>query len=73
MHRKDENITFFVAFLIKLIENIRLNYSKSTESVNLIRRFVPLFLNAGASLQEPTIWGSAEQILMQYNLMNCWL
>lgn len=73
MHRKDENITFFVAFLIKLIENIRLNYTKSTESVNLIRRFVPLFLNAGASLQELTIWGSAEQILMQYNLMNCWL
>lgn len=73
MHRKDFNMTYMVAFLIQMLDEIQKNPSVRNDNINLIRRFVPLFLNAGASLQEPTIWGSAEQILMQYNLMNCWL
>ena len=68
MHRKDCNMTYLVLFLISMIDEIKQNASMYNTNINLIQRFTPEFLEAGASLQEPTAWGSAEQILREINL-----
>lgn len=68
MHRKECNMTYFVTLLIKLTTEIQFDHGKVSENLATINRFVPLFLDAGASLQEPTIWGSAEDILKSMNL-----
>lgn len=68
MHRKEVNMTYFVCFLIKLLSEICLNPAKTSANLNLINRFVPLFLSAGASMSEPTVWGTAGDVLKSMNL-----
>lgn len=63
MHRKEENMTWLVYFLLMQQNEIMQNPQKSLDTQNNINRFLPLFLEAGASLKEDTIFGSAERIL----------
>lgn len=63
MHRKDINMTYLVFFILKLKDEIQQNRAKVNECQSLMARFIPLFLNAGASLQEDTVYGSAEKLL----------
>ena len=63
MHRKEENMTWLVYFLLMQQNEIMQNPQKCLDAQNNINRFLPLFLTAGASLKEDTIFGSAERIL----------
>lgn len=63
MHRKEENMTWLVYFLLMQQNEILKNPQKCLDTQNNINRFLPLFLEAGASLKEDTIFGSAERIL----------
>lgn len=63
MHRKEENMTWLVYFLLMQQNEIMQNPQKCLDAQNNINRFFPLFLKAGASLKEDTIFGSAERIL----------
>lgn len=63
MHKKEENMTWLVYFLLMQQEEIFMNTQKYLDVQNNINRFLPLFLEAGASLKEDTIFGSAERIL----------
>ncbi|UTC62848.1 hypothetical protein E4O05_02830 [Treponema sp. OMZ 787] len=63
MHRKDENITPFVYFLISIM-----NESNRPEP-ELIKKFQPLFLAAGTSMNEPTAIGSAKDILQNCGVL----
>lgn len=63
MHRKEENMTWLVYFLLMQQNEIMQNPQKCLDAQNNINRFLPLFLKAGASLKEDTIFGSAERIL----------
>lgn len=63
MHRKEENMTWLVYFLLMQQNEIMQNPQKCLATQNNINRFLPLFLEAGASLKEETVFGSAERIL----------
>lgn len=63
MHRKEENMTWLVYFLLMQQNKIMQNPQKCLDTQNNINRFLPLFLKAGASLKEDTAFGSAERIL----------
>lgn len=63
MHKKEENMTWLVYFLLMQQEEIFMNTQKYLDVQNNINRFLPLFLEAGASLKEDTAFGSAERIL----------
>lgn len=63
MHRKEENMTWLVYFLLMQQNEIMQNPQKCLDAQNNINRFLPLFLEAGASPKEDTIFGSAERIL----------
>lgn len=63
MHRKEENMTWLVYFLLMQQNEIVQNPQKCLDIQNNINRFLPLFLYAGASLKEDTVFGSAERIL----------
>lgn len=63
MHRKEENMTWLVYFLLMQQFEVMQNPQKCLDTQNNINRFLPLFLTAGASLKEDTIFGSAERIL----------
>ena len=63
MHKKEENMTWLVYFLLMQQFEVMQNPQKSLDTQNNINRFLPLFLTAGASLKEDTIFGSAERIL----------
>lgn len=63
MHRKDVNMTYLVFFILRIQDEVQQDISKINECQNLLTRFIPLFLNAGASLQEDTVYGSTEQLL----------
>lgn len=63
MHKKEENMTWLVYFLLMQQEVIFMNTQKYLDVQNNINRFLPLFLEAGASLKEDTAFGSAERIL----------
>lgn len=63
MHKKEENMTWLVYFLLMQQFEVMQNPQKCLDTQNNINRFLPLFLEAGASLKEDTIFGSAERIL----------
>ena len=63
MHKKEENMTWLVYFLLMQQKEIFMNTQKYLDVQNNINRFLPLFLEAGASLKEDTAFGSAERIL----------
>lgn len=71
MHSNEYNITYFVLFLKERINEISKAINEKNgkteniinENTNIIKQFVPLFSNAGANLQEQTVFGSAEQLL----------
>lgn len=63
MHKKEENMTWLVYFLLMQQFEVMQNPQKCLDTQNNINRFLPLFLKAGASLKEDTIFGSAERIL----------
>ena len=63
MHKKEINMTWLVYFLLMQQFEVMQNPQKSLDTQNNINRFLPLFLTAGASLKEDTIFGSAERIL----------
>ena len=63
MHKKEINMTWLVYFLLMQQEEIFMNTQKYLDVQNNINRFLPLFLEAGASLKEDTAFGSAERIL----------
>ena len=63
MHKKEENTTWLVYFLLMQQFEVMQNPQKCMDTQNNINRFLPLFLEAGASLKEDTIFGSAERIL----------
>lgn len=63
MHRKEVNMTYLVFFILRIQDEIQQDSSKINEYQNILNRFIPLFLNAGASLQEDTVYGSAEKLL----------
>ncbi len=63
MHRKEENMTWLVYFLLMQQNEIMQNPEKCLDAQNNINRFLPLFLEAGSSLKENTVFGSAERIL----------
>ena len=63
MHKKEENMTWLVYFLLMQQFEVMQNPQKYLDIQNNINRFLPLFLEAGASLKEDTIFGSAERIL----------
>jgi len=63
MHKKEENMTWLVYFLLMQQNEIMQNPQKCLDVQNNINRFLPLFLEAGASLKEDTAFGSAERIL----------
>ncbi len=76
MHSNEYNITYFVLFLKERINEISKAINEKNgktenminENTNIIKRFVPLFSNAGANLQEQTVFDSAEQLLKSYFL-----
>lgn len=63
MHKKEENMTWLVYFLLIQQFEVMQNPQKCLDTQNNINRFLPLFLEAGASLKEDTAFGSAERIL----------
>lgn len=63
MHKKEENMTWLVYFLLMQQFEVMQNPQKCLDTQNNINRFLPLFLEAGASLKEDTAFGSAERIL----------
>ena len=63
MHKKEINMTWLVYFLLMQQNEIMQNPQNCLDVQNNINRFLPLFLEAGASLKEDTIFGSAERIL----------
>lgn len=63
MHKKEINMTWLVYFLLMQQFEVMQNPQKCLDTQNNINRFLPLFLEAGASLKEDTIFGSAERIL----------
>lgn len=63
MHKKEENMTWLVYFLLMQQKEIFMNTQKYLDVQNNINRFLPLFLEAGASLKKDTAFGSAERIL----------
>lgn len=63
MHKKEINMTWLVYFLLMQQNEIMQNPQNCLDVQNNINRFLPLFLGAGASLKEDTIFGSAERIL----------
>lgn len=63
MHKKEENMTWLVYFLLMQQFEVMQNPQKCLDTQNNINRFLPLFLEAGASLKEDTIFRSAERIL----------
>lgn len=63
MHKKEENMTWLVYFLLMQQFEVMQNPQKCLDTQNNINRFLPLFLEAGASLKEETVFGSAERIL----------
>ncbi len=63
MHKKEVNMTWLVYFLLMQQNEIMQNPQKCLDVQNNINRFLPLFLEAGASLKEDTIFGSAERML----------
>ena len=63
MHKKEINMTWLVYFLLMQQFEVRQNPQKCLDTQNNINRFLPLFLEAGASLKEDTAFGSAERIL----------
>ncbi|WP_297646013.1 hypothetical protein [uncultured Treponema sp.] len=63
MHKKEINMTWLVYFLLMLQNEIWRNPQKYLDVQNNINIFLPLFLEAGASLKEDTIFGTAERIL----------
>lgn len=63
MHKKEINMTWLVYFLSMQQNEIMQNPQKYLDIQNNINRFLPLFLEAGASLKEDTAFGSAERIL----------
>ena len=63
MHKKEVNMTWLVYFLLIQQFEVMQNPQKCLDTQNNINRFLPLFLEAGASLKEDTAFGSAERIL----------
>lgn len=63
MHKKEINMTWLVYFLLMQQNEIMQNPQNCLDVQNNINRFLPMFLEAGASLKEDTIFGSAERIL----------
>ena len=63
MHCKDVNMTYLVLFILKMQDELQQGKYNIRECQSLMNRFIPLFLNAGASLQENTAYGSAESLL----------
>lgn len=63
MHKKEENMTWLVYFLLMQQFEVMQNPQKCLDTQNNINRFLPLFLEAGASLKEDTAFGSPERIL----------
>lgn len=59
MHRKEENMTPLVFFLVKL----HFSDIKPYEKRQLVARFLPLFQEAGADVTEQTVCGSASEVL----------
>ena len=57
MHCGEVQMTPLVCFLLYV------QTMEFTEAQYLRERFIPLFLSAGASMDEPTILGSAREIL----------
>ncbi len=63
MHKKEINMTWLVYFLLMQQNEFLRNPQKYLDIQNNINRFLPLFFEAGASLKEDTVFGSAERIL----------
>ena len=63
MHKKETNMTWLVYFLLMQQNEIMQNPQNCLDVQNNINRFLPMFLEAGASLKEDTVFGSAERIL----------
>ena len=63
MHRKEVNMTYLVLFILRIQDEVQQDKSKINECQNILNRFIPLFLNAGANLQEESIFGSAEKLM----------
>ena len=63
MHRKGVNMTYLVLFILRIQDEVQQDKSKINECQNILNRFIPLFLNAGANLQEESIFGSAEKLM----------
>lgn len=63
MHKKEENMTWLVYFLLIQQFEVMQNPQKCLDTQNNINRFLPLILEAGASLKEDTAFGNAERIL----------
>ena len=52
LHCNEIQMTPLVSFLLSIQQSLDF-----VENQYLLQRFLPLFLSAGASLEEPTIWG----------------
>ena len=63
MHKKEVNMTWLVYFLLMQQNEFLNKPQKYLDIQNNINRFLPLFLEVGASLKEDTVFGSAERIL----------
>ena len=58
LHCGEIQITPFVYFFLYIQQ-----YFNFKERQYLLERFLPLFLSAGASIEEPTIWGKGSDFL----------
>lgn len=67
MHCGATQMTPLVYFLLSLLSNPE----EISKHIPLVEKFVPLLLDCGASLGEPTELGSAKDMLSEFGLMNC--
>ena len=58
MHCGEVQMTPLAYFLLYIRDSMKFN-----EAQHLVSRFLPLFISAGASMDEQTIFGSAAKIL----------